>query len=261
VSFGEGVTVDSVAVDNSTQMTVNITIASEAAFGPRDVSVTNPAPGGGTATLAGAFSIGNPIPTLTGIAPTEGSRGQTLSVTFTGAGFLVGASTVSFGADITVNSVSVTSSTELIASITIGVGAATGPRDVSITNPAPGGGTASLANGFTVNISPPTSVQSDLNAIPQDYALHDAYPNPFNPFTWIEFALPHTSNVRLTIFNSLGQQVDVLVDQTLAAGTHRVAWNAAGMTSGVYFYRIQATSQSREPERAFASTKRMALLR
>src|SRR5205823_11385837 len=115
-----------------------------------------------------AFNINNPAPTLTSISPTSGKLSQTLDVTFTGTNFISGVTTVSFGANITVNTVTVNSSTSLTANITIGSGATVGPRNVSVTNPTPGGGTATLNNAFTVN-NPATSttVTSSLN--PSNY--------------------------------------------------------------------------------------------
>ena len=112
------------------------------------------------------LTVNNPAPTLTSISPTSGNTGQTLNVSFTGTNFISGVTTVSFGANITVNTVTVNSGTNLTANITIGSGGATGPRNVSVTNPAPGGGTATLANGFTVNnctVNTTTSVASSLN--------------------------------------------------------------------------------------------------
>jgi uncharacterized repeat protein (TIGR01451 family) len=156
VSFGPGITVNSVSVTPPTSLTANITIAATAATGARDVTVTNPAPGGGPATLAGAFTVNNPAPTLTSITPTAGGRLQTLDVVLTGTGYISGVTTVSFGADITVNSTNVTSGTSLTANISIAATAATGGRDVTVTNPAPGGGPATLAGAFTVNNPVPT---------------------------------------------------------------------------------------------------------
>ncbi|MEO0081490.1 MAG: T9SS type A sorting domain-containing protein [candidate division WOR-3 bacterium] len=150
VSFGTNITVNSVTVTDPTQLSANITIAAAAATGARDVSVTNPAPGGGTATLSGGFTVTNPAPTLTGILPNIGARTATLDVSFTGNNFFGDATTVDFGADITVNSVTVNSLTQLVANITIDASAALGPRDVSVINAGPGGGTATLTDGFTV---------------------------------------------------------------------------------------------------------------
>ncbi|MBD3234471.1 MAG: T9SS type A sorting domain-containing protein [candidate division Zixibacteria bacterium] len=66
----------------------------------------------------------------------------------------------------------------------------------------------------------------------------DNYPNPFNPVTTIHYALPSAGNVRLDVYNMLGQRIRTLVDDFMEAGNHRVAWNAEQYSSGVYFYVI-----------------------
>src|SRR5439155_10668296 len=93
---------------------------------------------------------------------------QMLDVVFNGTNYISGATNVSFGANIAVNTVTVNSNIRLTANITIGSGATVGPRNVSVTNPTPGGGTATLNNAFTVN-NPATSttVTSSLN--PSNY--------------------------------------------------------------------------------------------
>jgi len=152
---------NSVVVNSATQITTNITILSFAPLGPRDVSVTNVAPGGGTATLTNGFTVaGNPVPTLTSISPTSGGRLQTLEVILTGTNFISGVSSVGFGADITVDSTIVNSVTQITANITIGANAALGSRNVSVINAAPGGGTVVFANGFTVGSNPAPTLTS-----------------------------------------------------------------------------------------------------
>ncbi|HKK21943.1 MAG TPA: FlgD immunoglobulin-like domain containing protein, partial [candidate division Zixibacteria bacterium] len=81
--------------------------------------------------------------------------------------------------------------------------------------------------------------------LPDKFELYQNYPNPFNPSTEIGFALPQTANVRLEIFNIMGQRVKLLADRQMEAGVHTILWDgrdAAGNTvaSGVYFYRLDA---------------------
>ncbi len=81
--------------------------------------------------------------------------------------------------------------------------------------------------------------------LPSDYALGQNYPNPFNPSTRFELSLPVRSEVRLTVFNILGERVKVLVERELAAGKYRVEWdgtndNGRPVASGVYFYAFRA---------------------
>jgi len=75
--------------------------------------------------------------------------------------------------------------------------------------------------------------------IPETIMLFQNYPNPFNPTTTIRYVLPHYSHVQLFVFNTLGQQVATLVNVEVEAGYHAVMFNAEGLASGVYFYRLQ----------------------
>jgi hypothetical protein len=136
-------------VDSATQITANLSIAAAAIPGLRDVSVTTP---GGTATLIGGFTVSPAPPTISSVSPNNGTQGQSLGVIITGA-YFTGATTVSFGAGITVNSFTVVSPTQITASISIGAAAAAGLRDVSVTTP---GGTATLISGFSIIQAPPT---------------------------------------------------------------------------------------------------------
>jgi len=95
-----------------------------------------------------------------------------------------------------------------------------------------------------------TGAQSDL---PSAFALSQNYPNPFNPITETKYTLPKDCYVRLNIFNILGQKVASLVDGEKKAGYKTVSWDAKGVASGVYLYRLQAGD--------FVETKRMVLLR
>jgi hypothetical protein len=90
-----------------------------------------------------------------------------------------------------------------------------------------------------------TSVADNDAQIPTGFALYNAYPNPFNPSTSLQFDLPNNTNVTLAIFNQLGQKVATLVDEEyLSSGTHKYQWNAADMASGVYFYSLRADNQT-----------------
>ena len=107
--------------------------------------------------------------------------------------------------------------------------------------------------------NPVTSVAFNDDLLPKQYELNQNYPNPFNPSTTLRYALPANSNVRLTIFNTLGQRVVELVNQQQNAGWHRVQWDA-NISSGMYFYRIEATDVN-NPNNRFVETKKMLLLR
>ena len=100
-------------------------------------------------------------------------------------------------------------------------------------------------------------VEVDVVA-PAEYSLDQNYPNPFNPSTRISFSLAVDSKVSLKIFDILGQEVASLVNQDLTAGVHNYDFNAAGINSGVYFYRIEATGQNGAK---FVDSKKMILVK
>jgi hypothetical protein len=84
-----------------------------------------------------------------------------------------------------------------------------------------------------------TSVESDFSNIPSDYVLEQNYPNPFNPATKISFGLPERSNIVLKVFNTLGEEVAELVNESMDAGTHSYNFDASKLTSGIYIYSLQ----------------------
>jgi len=89
--------------------------------------------------------------------------------------------------------------------------------------------------------------------MPLTYALHPNYPNPFNPATHIQFTIPEQTVVKLQIFDVLGRQVDVLVNKTLPIGHHEILWSPNNLSSGFYFYKLEAGS--------FMKTRKMILLK
>ena len=104
----------------------------------------------------------------------------------------------------------------------------------------------------------------DDGYIPEEYSLSQNYPNPFNPSSKIEFGLPENSNVTLSVFNILGEEVARLVDGELNAGYHIVTWkgtseNGQRLSSGIYFYKITSTALS--GTRQFSEVKKMIMLK
>ena len=89
--------------------------------------------------------------------------------------------------------------------------------------------------------------------IPTTYNLEQNYPNPFNPSTTIKFSIPEASNVSLTIYNTLGQKVEELVNTNLEAGWYNYQWNANNSSSGIYFYELRTDN--------FVVVKKMILIR
>ena len=88
---------------------------------------------------------------------------------------------------------------------------------------------------------------------PAAFELLQNYPNPFNPTTTIRYSLPQRSHVALTVYNTLGQCVATLVDETEEAGNHDVRFDGSGLASGVYYYRLRAGE--------YVATKRLVLVR
>ncbi|MCE5250428.1 DUF362 domain-containing protein [bacterium] len=88
---------------------------------------------------------------------------------------------------------------------------------------------------------------------PEAYVLYQNKPNPFNPYTSIEYSLPKSAYARLEIYNSFGQLVEVLVDGYRGAGTHMAVWNTMNRASGIYFYRFRSGG--------FTETKKMTLVK
>ena len=122
----------------------------------------------------------------------------------------------------------------------------------------------SLQNGYDITfIAGDEAYVNDmimniLEAIPAEYSLSQNYPNPFNPTTKIDFTLPRSDDVNVTIYNLVGQQIKVLVNSNLEYGYHTVTWNGLDqlgrpVASGVYFSELRT--------RNFRQTKKMLLLK
>ena len=94
---------------------------------------------------------------------------------------------------------------------------------------------------------------SETHAMPREYQLFDAFPNPFNATTYLRFALPQSSKVKLTVFDVAGRQVEVLVNEFRSAGYHTVVFRGDQHPSGTYLYRLDSGS--------FKETKKFTLIR
>jgi hypothetical protein len=100
---------------------------------------------------------------------------------------------------------------------------------------------------------PPPPDEVVAGVLPTDYTLEQNYPNPFNPTTKIEYAIPAGGQVRISVFNALGEEVVRLVDEEEAVGYHSVSFDASGLPSGMYTYRISAGS--------YTAVRKMMLLK
>jgi hypothetical protein len=98
-----------------------------------------------------------------------------------------------------------------------------------------------------------TTIKQTSNDLPKEFRLEQNYPNPFNPSTTIVFALPKSALVNLKIYNLLGEEVTTLITEQQAAGIHKLNWDARGLASGVYLYRLEAGE--------FMQTKKLILMR
>jgi hypothetical protein len=95
--------------------------------------------------------------------------------------------------------------------------------------------------------------EEQTGELPIEFSLSQNYPNPFNPSTIIKYSVPQTSHVQIKVFDVLSNELEILVNEEKPVGTYELNWNANRLSSGVYFYRIQAGS--------FVQTRKMILLR
>lgn len=121
-----------------------------------------------------------------------------------------------------------------------------------ITNDWENGSSSVNVDDFSIEESDPVSTVEENN-VPNLISLEQNYPNPFNPSTNISYTLNESSLVKLEIFNMVGQKVATLVDAKKNAGQHTVSFNALGLSSGIYLYRLEAG--------AFSEVRRMTLIK
>lgn len=112
-----------------------------------------------------------------------------------------------------------------------------------------------LSNGYLYKInSSLTSIKKEsVSNIPSDFSLSQNYPNPFNPTTTINYSIPSSSFVSLKVYDVLGNEVAILANEEKSPGKYSLAFNASMLSSGIYFYRIQAGD--------FMETKKLILLK
>jgi len=111
----------------------------------------------------------------------------------------------------------------------------------------------SITNSANFTLSPSSTTGTDKIKTPTDFALSQNYPNPFNPSTQIKFTLPSNSAVKLKVYNLIGEVVKELVNSNLSAGTYTIDFRAENLSSGIYFYRLEAGNT--------VQTKKMTLLK
>ncbi len=96
------------------------------------------------------------------------------------------------------------------------------------------------------------TIEVDMNGV-KKFELSQNYPNPFNPTTTIRFNLPEAGNVKLTLFNILGQELRSLVNEFQESGVHTINFDASELNSGMYIYKIESGS--------FTQTRKMTLVK
>lgn len=98
------------------------------------------------------------------------------------------------------------------------------------------------------------------NQLPSGFVLNQNYPNPFNPTTTISFSIPERGNVKLTVFDVSGRQAAILSDRVAAAGSYEVTFDARGLASGVYFYKLEVRNE-RSSAAGYTEIRKMVLLK
>ena len=107
-------------------------------------------------------------------------------------------------------------------------------------------------DSFTIQFIP-VSVEDDNLILPEEFTLEQNYPNPFNPKTTLSYAIPRSGDVKLIIYNILGEEIISLVNEFQSAGNYEITWDASAYSSGIYFYRLKSGD--------FEQTRKMVLLR
>lgn len=121
---------------------------------------------------------------------------------------------------------------------------------------------SSIAVKFLIEITDdPLSAGGMENGIPEEYVLYQNFPNPFNPLTKIVFGLPQESKVKIVIYNLLGEEIKIVLNEVRSAGFHSIDFAASKLSSGVYFYRIEAKALSLNSTENFTSVRKMLVVK
>ena len=117
------------------------------------------------------------------------------------------------------------------------------------------------ATDFSVAVTDGGLAGVDQQQTPLAYALDQNFPNPFNPSTTIRFTIPQSADVTLTVMNVIGNKIATLVTGRVERGTHSLVWDASGIPSGMYFYRLEAREGGEGGGHVFTQTRKLLLLR
>jgi hypothetical protein len=214
-----------------------------------------------TGTTAGGFPVSQRYLTITGYyqffpAASSGDRFSLTAALYkggaSGTGIAVGGvalpSAVSTYTQFSVPMQYITSDVPDLCTITIII--------IGSVNGNPHVGSYFLLDDLALSTS--ASAVGDEVGLPRSFALEQNYPNPFNPSTNIRFSIAQASHVSLKVFNVLGVEVASLVNEQKDAGTFSMNWNAAGLPSGMYLYRLSVTSDKGQ---VFDQSKKLMLLK
>ena len=219
VTFGAGIQVGSVTVNNPLSATAAISIDPTTAAGPRTVTVTT-----GTEVVTSTFTVSAGNAVISSVAPSAGQAGQRLTVNVTSQNthFAQGVTSANFGAGITVNSVAVSTATSAAADITIASTAAIGSRAVTLTT---GSEVATLASGFNVGLGSPTVTKVTPATGLQGQTLSVAVTGVFTNFvqgtTTADFGAGVTTN-SVTVSSATSASASITISPTASAGLRKV---------------------------------------
>lgn len=121
-------------------------------------------------------------------------------------------------------------------------------------------GNDTLIQQCYITVTPWFGINQTSAEIPEKFSLNQNYPNPFNPVTQITFQLPEREFVKISVFDVTGREIEVLVNETLNAGSYKAEWNASAYPSGVYFYRMAIHSDRLSSEK-YNNVKKMILVK
>jgi hypothetical protein len=102
-------------------------------------------------------------------------------------------------------------------------------------------------------------VFADFDFIPDQVTLAQNFPNPFNPTTTIKYSIPVEANVKLVVYNSIGEKVSELVNSVQATGNYQVTWNAIDFASGIYFYALEVSDM--QNQNLFKESRKIVLVK
>jgi hypothetical protein len=267
VNVGPGIALNGVTVVSADTIRVNLTVDASATLGGMNFSVTNSGPGGG-ASAPSVFTVLNRVPTSPAlISPVNGDSikidtiGSSLDFVWHSSQDLDTEDEVAYSIhlvglalDTTLVGLSDTTvSWEIVGLLEVGQ---TYAWTVAATD---GHVTVASPDTFWFYADVTDAVVEDVSRLPKDYRLHQNYPNPFNPTTVVQFDLPRAATVTLSVYNILGQEIVRLMDkQSMEAGYRKIVFDAAGIPSGAYLYRVFAEDSD---GKTFVSVKRMIVVK